>query len=194
MASNNFTVIYDSNVLFPMILRDLLMRMALTGLFKARWTQDIHDEWIRAVMTKEGHRPNVTEEGLRRCSKQMDQAVLDALIEGHDIVSVNVDLPDKDDMHIVQAAVHGRADVIVTFNEKDFPREQLQVLNIEVQHPDEFVANLLDLSPMKVCHAAGTQRQSYHNPKLDKDDFFRRLEKVSMAKTVERLRQFQDVI
>src|SRR5438105_4346319 len=46
----NFTVVYDANVLYPAPLRDLLMRLALTDLFRARWTNDIHDEWIRNVL------------------------------------------------------------------------------------------------------------------------------------------------
>ncbi len=41
----NFTVVYDSNALHPAPLRDLLMRLALTDLFRARWTEDIHIEW-----------------------------------------------------------------------------------------------------------------------------------------------------
>jgi hypothetical protein len=42
--------IYDSCVLYPAPLRDLLVRLALTGLFRARWTDAIHDEWIRNVL------------------------------------------------------------------------------------------------------------------------------------------------
>ena len=46
----NFTVIYDANVLYPAPLRDFLMRLALTDLFRARWTEEIHDEWIRNLI------------------------------------------------------------------------------------------------------------------------------------------------
>lgn len=34
--SSNFTVIYDAYVLYPAPLRDLLMRLALTDLYRAR--------------------------------------------------------------------------------------------------------------------------------------------------------------
>ena len=44
-----YTVIYDANVLFPQTIRDCLMSLAVTGLFRAFWTDKIHDEWIRNV-------------------------------------------------------------------------------------------------------------------------------------------------
>ncbi len=45
-----FTALYDANVLYPASLRDLLMRLALEDIFLARWTDEIHDEWIRNVL------------------------------------------------------------------------------------------------------------------------------------------------
>lgn len=50
---SRFTVVYDANVLYPAPLRDLLMRLAATGLFRARWTDRIHDEWMRNVLKKD---------------------------------------------------------------------------------------------------------------------------------------------
>jgi hypothetical protein len=47
---NRFTVVYDACVLYPAPLRDLLMRLALTDLYRARWSDEIHDEWITAVL------------------------------------------------------------------------------------------------------------------------------------------------
>lgn len=41
---NRFTVVYDACVLYPAPLRDLLMRLALTDLYRARWSNQIHDE------------------------------------------------------------------------------------------------------------------------------------------------------
>lgn len=49
--SSNFTVVYDACILYPAPLRDLLMRLALTGLFRARWSNAIHEEWIRNLLT-----------------------------------------------------------------------------------------------------------------------------------------------
>lgn len=59
----NFTAIYDACVLYPAPLRDLLMHLALTDLFHAKWTDAIHDEWIRNVLED---RPDLTREQLER--------------------------------------------------------------------------------------------------------------------------------
>ena len=59
----NFTVIYDACVLYPAPLRDFLLWLAVTDLFKARWTDDIHDEWIRNVLK---NRPDLSLEQLTK--------------------------------------------------------------------------------------------------------------------------------
>jgi len=46
----NFTAIYDACVLYPAPLRDFLLRLAMTELFRARWTDRIHEEWMRSVL------------------------------------------------------------------------------------------------------------------------------------------------
>jgi hypothetical protein len=43
------TAFLDANVLYPAGLRDLLMRLALQGLFHAKWSDRVHEEWIAAV-------------------------------------------------------------------------------------------------------------------------------------------------
>lgn len=191
MASSNFTALYDANVMFPMILRDLLIRIGRAGLFKARWTEQIHEEWISAVLIA---RPGTQREDLRRTADLMNTAIPDCLIEDFELVQLDVCLPDPKDMHVLQAAVKGRADVIVTFNLKDFPNEILKQLDIESQHPDYFVSCLLDLAPLQVCQILGEQRTSYVKYPMDKDEFCNRLNKTGMAMTVEHLRQYWDLI
>jgi hypothetical protein len=68
----NFTVIYDACVLYPAPLRDLLMWLAVTDLFKARWTDDIHDEWIRNVLK---NRPDLSLEQLTKTKNFMNAHV-----------------------------------------------------------------------------------------------------------------------
>jgi hypothetical protein len=57
-----FIVIYDSCVLYPAPLRDLLMRLALTDLYHAKWTHEIHKEWMRNLLK---NRPDLTAERLK---------------------------------------------------------------------------------------------------------------------------------
>lgn len=74
MLMSQFTVVYDANVLYPAPLRDLLMGLAATGLFHARWTAAIHDEWIRNVLQ---HRPELKPEKLERTRQFMDDTIDD---------------------------------------------------------------------------------------------------------------------
>ena len=88
MAS--FTAIYDACVLHPAPLRDLLLRVALTDLFRARWTEEIHAEWVRSVLDR---RPDLKPEQLRRTRELMDRSVPDCLVTGHEGLVESLKLP-----------------------------------------------------------------------------------------------------
>ena len=92
MASN-FTVVYDACVLYPAPLRDLLMHLALTGLYRARWSNLIHDEWTRNVLAS---RPDLTPAQLLRTRQLMDAHVRDSLVTGFEPLIPSIDLPDPD--------------------------------------------------------------------------------------------------
>ena len=66
---SKFIVIYDACVLYPAPLRDLLMRLALIDLYRARWTDMIHDEWTRNVLKQ---RPDLKVEDLERMRNNLD--------------------------------------------------------------------------------------------------------------------------
>ncbi|MGH8458928.1 MAG: PIN domain-containing protein, partial [Nevskiales bacterium] len=159
MAS--FVAVYDACVLYPAPLRDLLLRLALTDRFRARWTDAIHEEWIGAVLVQ---RPELTREQLQRTRGLMDRAVPDCLITGYEGLIDQLRLPDPDDRHVLAAAIRCQAGVIVTYNLKDFPPEALAPYGIDAQHPDEFICHLLDLDTPAVCAAVRDQRQALKNP------------------------------
>ena len=68
------TALYDSCVLYPAPLRDLLVRLAGTGLFRARWTNAIHEEWIYGVLE---NRSDLTRERLERSVAAVGRGVVD---------------------------------------------------------------------------------------------------------------------
>ena len=76
-----FTAFYDANVLYPAELRNLFMHLALTGLFRAKWSADVHEEWISALLEK---RPDLTREKLERTRTLMDLHAIDALVTGYE--------------------------------------------------------------------------------------------------------------
>lgn len=139
-----YTAPYDACVLYPAPLRDLLLQLALPHIFRARWSDSIHDEWIRNVLKD---RPDLTPAQLDRTRGLMDAAVPDALVRGYEKLVTTLELPDQDDRHVLAAAICGRCDVIVTFNLKDFPKSALAEHDIDAQHPDEFIGHLITYSP-----------------------------------------------
>lgn len=181
----NFTVVYDANVLYPAPLRDFLMRLALTDMFRARWTNDIHDEWIRNVLQT---RPDLTREQLERTRELMNAHVQDCVVEGYQSLIPGLELPDPNDRHVLAAAIRANASVIVTFNLKDFPAEQMEQYGIEAQHPDEFIAHLIDLNQAKVCGAAERQRRSLRNPPKTVDEYLETLLRQGLPQTATMLR------
>jgi len=170
---------------------DLLMRLALKDLFRARWTDEIHDEWIRSVLEK---RPDLTSEQLERTRALMNAHVRDCLVTGYEDLVEGLSLPDPDDRHVLAAAIRTRASVIVTFNLEDFPADELQRYGLEAQHPDEFITHLLDLSTAAVCLAAKEQRGALRNPPKSPEEFLETLAKQHLPETVSRLRGFSDLI
>lgn len=175
-----FTAVFDACVLYPAPLRDLLMRLACTGLFRARWSDQIHDEWIGGVLRT---RPEL-DAALQRTRGQMNRAVPDCLVTGHDALIPCLDLPDPDDRHVLAAAIMGRADVIVTFNLKHFPASALRAFNIEAQHPDVFVRHVLDLDNAVAVEAVRSHRASLRHPPKTSDDYIETLARQGLPETV----------
>ena len=103
-------------------------------------------------------------------------------------------MPDPDDRHVVAAAFFARAEVIVTFNLKDFPTASLQAFNVQAQHPDDFVLSLIDFDGNAVCEAARKQRENLQQPKKSVDQLLDGLEKIGLVKTVEFLRRRREFI
>jgi len=181
----NFTAIYDSCVLYPAPLRDLLMWLALSDLFRARWSNDIHEEWIRNLLED---RPDLTRERLERTRDKMNSHIRGCLVTGYEPLIAGLTLPDPDDRHVLAAAIRANADVIVTFNLKDFPPVQLAPLGIEAQHPDEFIVHLIDLSPGAVLSFVTQGWKNLKNPSKTADEYLDTLLRQSLPETVAALR------
>ncbi len=179
MAS--FTALYDSCVLYPAPLRDLLIRLAGTGIFRARWTNTIHEEWIRNVLE---YRTDLSRERLERTRDLMNEHVLDSLVTDYEELIPTLHLPDKNDRHVLAAAIRGQADVIVTFNLKDFPVASLSQYQVEAQHPDMFVLHLLSLDAVSVCAAIRKQRLDLKKPPKSAEDLLKTLGEQGLTKTV----------
>lgn len=137
-----FVVIYDANVLYPSLLRDVLIRVAQRGLVQARWTERILDE---AFDNLASNRPDLDPTRLARTRELMNASIRDVLVDGYEPLIDEVTLPDQDDRHIVAAAIRAHAQMIVTTNLRDFPSQELGKWNIEAKHPDDFLVDQFHL-------------------------------------------------
>jgi predicted nucleic acid-binding protein len=188
---NNFTALFDACVLYPAPLRDFLMQLAVTDLFRAKWTEQIHDEWIRNLLK---NRTDLSEERLERTKNLMNRHVRDCLVAGYEDLIPSLKLPDENDCHVLAAAICGGADVIVTFNLSDFPDKTLGQYGIKAQHPDKFITHLIDLAPSLVCEAAKRQRMSLKNPPQTVEGLLAAYERQGLAQTVAKLRLYDGLL
>lgn len=187
----SFTVLYDASVLYPASLRSLLMYLGLSDLFRARWTEEIHDEWIRSLLR---NRPELSAAALTRTRQLMNMHMEGAIIHGYENLIPSITLPDPDDRHVLAAAIYGRVDLIVTYNLNDFPATELNRYGIEAQHPDEFLAHLFDLNPHAVIGAVRQQRSKLQNPPVSPSELLALMERLQLPITVRNLRNYIDVL
>lgn len=191
MRHSSFTAVYDACVLYPAPLRDFLMWLALSGRFRARWTKEIHCEWKRNLLK---NRTDLTMEQLDRTSDLMDRAIPEACVIDYEDLVTGLTLPDRDDRHVLAAAIRCGAGVIVTFNLKEFPDVLLAPFGIEAQHPDEFVENLFHLDPSAVVAAAQRQRQQLKNPVMDIESFLNLLQRQGLSRSVQALASYRAIL
>ena len=159
-----FTALIDANVLYSIAVTDLVMELASTGLFRARWSQDIHAEWMRHVQKDLPHLPV---SAIERRRTAMDRAFPNALVCGYESLIPALTLPDPGDRHVLAAAIAGRADGIVTYNLKDFPTTNLAPHGIEAQHSDEFLNHQRTLDERQFLTCVKAVRGRLKNPKYD---------------------------
>lgn len=185
-----FVAFYDACVLYPAPLRDLLIRLARTNSFRARWSDEVNDEWIRNVIKE---RPEL-EEKLKRTRELMNSAVDDCLVTGYQGLVQGLELPDPNDKHVLAAAISGRADVIVTKNLKDFPEDKLSPYGIEAQHPDVFIRHVLDLDEAVALAAVRSGRLALKDPPRTVEEHLDTLSRQELPETVTFLRRWADLI
>lgn len=178
--------IYDACVLYPAPLRDFLMQLALSDLISAKWTNQIHDEWISNLLI---NRPDLRRAQLEKTRHLMNEATRDCLVVEYEYLTSSIRLPDEDDRHVLAAAIHSKASVIVTFNLKDFPPKSLKPYGVKAVHPDDFLVTLLELDSVSVCEAAESHRARLQKPPKTADQYLLTLANQGLGKAVELLRR-----
>ncbi|WP_347115127.1 PIN domain-containing protein [Leclercia sp. S52] len=188
MTHSPYPVVLDACVLYPSMLRDLLMHIGKMGLYQPKWTIQIHDEWQRNLLI---NRPDITAGQLKRTEMLMNKAFGDACVSGYESIIDGLSLPDQDDRHVLAAAIRSDSEVIVTYNLDDFPAGILAEFDVEALHPDEFLSDLFDLNHALVLEAVRMQRSHLRNPPLTPDQFLQSLLQLGLPKTVTELEKYK---
>lgn len=182
--SPRFIAVLDACVLYPAPSRDLLLHLATLGLYTPKWTEIIHDEWTRNLLK---NRQDLTAEQLQKTKAAMCGAFPDADVLHFEPLIEALKLPDPDDRHLLAAAIRCQADVIVTANLKDFPAAALAPYDVEAQHPDAFISNLIDLNPERSLQAFQTQVAFLKNPPRTATQILDNFRKVELLVTADKL-------
>lgn len=155
-----FVALLDACVLFPAGIRDTLLSVAETELYRVRWTEEILSETRRAILRE---LPDLDPARIDGMLADMREAFPDATVEGYEQLIGSM-TNDEGDRHVLAAAVESDAQVIVTSNLRHFPPEACEPHHIDVQDPDEFLDYAFELDPERVIAAIAYQAAKRQRP------------------------------
>jgi len=179
----------DASALYPALLRNILMRLALRDLFRPSWSEHVQNEWTRAVLRD---RPSLQPARIERTRRLMDENINDAIVRGYEHLIETITLPDADDRHVLAATIHCGASIIVTANLRDFPAAALAPFGVEACHPDAFILGLIESSPREAVAALRELRLDLRNPQLTAADLLATMNRQGLTASAEALAAYVD--
>jgi predicted nucleic acid-binding protein len=172
----------DTNVLYPLLIRDILLWFAYEELFLPFWSKHVLMEWSR-VMQRNG----LTKTESQRRMHMIQDAFPFAMVRGYESLIEQLDLPDEDDRHVLAAAIRVGADAIITQNLKDFPKSALSSLGIVALNADAFLANLIRKNPTKALRAFKQMVKQRKRPTQSSQEVIQSLRSQGLKQTAELL-------
>ncbi len=143
-------VFLDTCVLYPPLVRGILLGAAEAGLIAPRWSRRVLDEWRIAAARNGGL---MAESGVEAISARMTARFPGGEVCPEPGVEMAINLPDPADAHVLAGALAAGAEVLLTFNLRDFPARRLAALGIVARHPDGFLWELLSAATDGMCGA-----------------------------------------
>ncbi|MEB2776784.1 PIN domain-containing protein [Algoriphagus sp. D3-2-R+10] len=170
--SVRFTCVLDTNVIYPIDIRDLLFWFASYDLFTPKWSKHIFCEWEN-VMKRKG----ISDEEIKKRLNKAQLAFPDALVDNYETLVNSLKLPDEKDRHVLAAAIKTNANIIVTNNMKDFPKEYLASFGLTAKTADDFITDTIDLNTDLALEAFRALVLNRTNPNLDEYEILDRFRK-----------------
>lgn len=168
MAFSLSVAVCDACILYPFHLRNIIVQASVDRLFHARWTDTIHDEWMRNLVAKT---PGLSIDRLEATKRLMDVALPSAMVAGYERHVQAVSLPDPDDRHVAAAAIEAGASTIITWNLRDFPVGELRKHGLMRQSPDVFLAALYGHVPEQLVSSLANARSNLSRSRVSATDF-----------------------
>lgn len=154
-----FPAFLDTCVLYPAYLCDTLLRLAETESYRPLWSADVLAE-LRRNLIEQG----IDADKVDYRIGEMRHAFPDAVVTGYESL-IDAMTTHPKDRHVLAAAVRANAEVVVTFNTRDFPENALKPYDIVALHPDDFLLDQLDLHPGLTVNVLREQVAAYrHEP------------------------------
>ncbi|MGE0006890.1 MAG: PIN domain-containing protein [Parvibaculaceae bacterium] len=179
-------VVYDACVLYPFHIRNILIQSACDGLVEARWTDEIHAEWIHGLAKQ---RPGLTVERLMETCDRMKSALPEADVRDYRRLVPALQLPDPDDRHVLAAAIAGGASCIVSWNVKHFPPANLAQYGIVCRRPDEFLLGVHARAPEALIASIANARRNLRRSLPTVEDFIAAVDDQGLRKIAGILRR-----
>lgn len=180
--SVRFTAVLDTNVIYPVIVRDILLWFAYYELYTPKWSAQIFVEW-QQVMERKG----VPHEEAKQRTHVANLAFPDALVTNYQGLLKTLSLPDPDDCHVLAAAIKTNANIIVTDNLKDFPETYLDSFGLKAKSADDFLTDIIDLNHEIAVQAFREMVLNKRNPPLDEYQVLDRFRKCGLKDTADYL-------
>jgi predicted nucleic acid-binding protein len=180
IPSVRFQAVLDTNVIYPLISRDLLFWFAHYDLYTPKWSKHIFDEW-EEVMIRKG----LNQVTAAKRIATVNSAFPEALVKNYEFLIPTLNLPDQKDRHVLAAAIKSNSSCIVTNNLKDFPKEIVDTFEIEVIAADDFLVDIIDLNPNQAIAAFKEMVLIRKNPKMEEFEILNQLKKCGLIKTAD---------
>lgn len=192
MFANRFTAFIDACTLASVLRRNLLLTLAEAEFFRVTWSRNVLDETERAI-EKMARGKKLTDPADRaaRARHAMEIAFEEAMVTDFEsFENACADLPDKNDIHVVAAAMKAQATIIVTENIADFPETILSRIGLEARSADAFIADTIGLDAAKAVAALHTMRERLKQPRKTAADLLLDMEAAGLTQTAETLKPY----
>ena len=186
MAFEPSVAVFDACILYPFHLRNIVVQAAVDRLVEARWSDAIHDEWIRNLAASAQAIPAERLETTRRL---LNKVLPTAMVDEYEHHIPALDLPDPNDRHVVAAGIAAGASVILTWNLRHFPVKALRKHGLRKETPDAFLSDLYDEIPVLMIGSLANARRNLTKTQvsaLDFVDILRNQRLVELANRIQR--------